>query len=73
VFSKGIKRKLEPEQINEVRRRYLNWEKAIDIANYFNVTADVVSQITRGVRCAIGPGIDKDLVEQAIARPRSKQ
>lgn len=67
------KRKLEPEQINEVRRRYLNWEKAVDIAVSLNVTADVVGQITRGVRCAIGPGIDKDLVEKAIARPRSKK
>lgn len=62
------KRKLQPEQINEVRRRYINLEKIAHIGKSLGVSEDCIGQITRGIRCAIGPGIDKNLVEEAKKR-----
>lgn len=60
------KRKLSPEQINRVRLDYLKGTKVIDIARSLNVSQDLIGQITRCVRCTIGPDIDKRLVVKCI-------
>lgn len=60
------KRKLSPSQINQVRINRMEGSRVVDLAREFDVSEDVIGQICRGIRCAIGPGIDKTLVIQCL-------